>query len=121
MYRNIYFLNYGLFVLSSFYLTIYVGKALHKDGQVFLDMIVPSSQDVSIRVNNMLLVGYYLVNLGLVAIFITHSETPDSWRALVEVLAHNLGIVLIVLGLLHWNNLFVCALIKYWKHRQVPT
>jgi len=93
-------------------LTIWVGRTLHKNGRPFLTDVFTDRADLADSVNHLLLVGFYLVNFGYVSLALklsTHVNTPT---AAVEVLSYKIGLVLVVLGGMHFLNLYVFSRIR---------
>jgi len=97
---------YLVYVVVSVAMTVYVGRALHHNGRRFL-IDVMSDENLADSVNHLLLVGFYLVNLGAAALLINVAGTPNSAANTVQTLVTMLGLVLLTLGALHFGNLFV--------------
>lgn len=108
-------------------LTIYVGRTLFRNGKVFLHDVFGGDDDLADAVNRLLVVGFYLLNLGYVALFLrTDSQVDDAERVL-EVLSFRIGIVAIVLGVVHLANVWVfnafrrrAALQRQWAPPVAP-
>jgi hypothetical protein len=100
-------LTYSLYVALSVILTIWVARTLHKNGKVFLVSSFNGNDALADSVNHLLVVGFYLVNLGFVCLYLKLAKTVTSGQEVFEGLAGKLGIVLLVLGVMHFFNLFV--------------
>jgi hypothetical protein len=98
--------TYLLYLLLAIPLTFWVARALHRYGQVFLDDVFNGDTNLAHAVNQLLVTGFYLLNLGYVALFMTSHSTIDSTRRLLEVLSTKVGGVAIVLGLVHFANVW---------------
>jgi hypothetical protein len=57
-------------------------------------------------------VGFYLVNLGFVALFMRSGHVIDNPAYAMEVLAAKIGWVLLVLGGMHFFNLYIFARLR---------
>ena len=57
-------------------------------------------------VNHLLVVGFYLVNIGFITMALRYGEKPATTQALIEFLSTKLGVVMLVLGAMHFFNLF---------------
>jgi hypothetical protein len=99
-------LEYVLYLAASVVLTFWVGRTLHSSGRRFL-VDVMEDDSLADSVNHLLLVGFYLVNLGIDALLINAAGALQSPADLVQTAATQLGIVLLVLGVLHFGNLYV--------------
>jgi len=52
-------------------------------------------------------VGFYLINVGYVALALHTAAEVATVRSAIELVCDKLGLVLIVLGLMHFLNLYV--------------
>ena len=101
-----------LFYLAlSFGFTVYVGQTLYFFGRPFL-MECFTEDKVADAVNRLFLVGFYLLNAAFVFIALRYGETALTLEQMAEVVAFRVGMVATVMGLLHFNNLFWCNLIR---------
>jgi hypothetical protein len=101
--------TYGVYVLLSVALTIWVGRTLHRNGRVFLLDVLEGNSDLADSVNHLLVVGFYLVNLGFVSLALTEDAVGLTATGAVELLSRKIGLVLLVLGALHLGNVFVLS------------
>ena len=97
---------YAAYAVISVALTVYLARTLSKNGAVFLDDVFKDNPKLAEAVNKLLVVGFYLVNLGYAAL-IMKSEPAETSVAAVEVLAWKLGALLMSLAFMHFVNLFV--------------
>ena len=76
-------LTHGLYAAASIGITVWVARTLFKNGRVFLVDSFLGNEQLADAVNRLLLVGFYLVNLGFVAMFLKYGEKPrDSTQAI---------------------------------------
>jgi len=104
---NYMILTYSLYVALSVILTIWVARTLHKNGKVFLVSSFDGNDALADSVNHLLVVGFYLVNLGFVCLYLKLAKTVVNGQEVFEGLAGKLGIVLLALGVMHFLNLFI--------------
>jgi len=97
---------YLLYFAVTIPLTVWVARALHHHGQVFLNDVFNGDTNLAGAVNHLLVIGFYLLNLGYVALFMTTSATVGSPRRLMEVLSAKVGAVALVVGAVHFANLW---------------
>jgi cytochrome c biogenesis protein CcdA len=100
--------TYLIYLAVSIVLTIWVARTLLKNGQVFLDDAF-ADERLAKSVNHLLVVGFYLLNLGYVAVALKISQALPDGSSAMEALAWKLGLVLLVLGGVHFFNLFVLS------------
>ncbi len=98
--------TYVIYIVVTLLLTIWVGRALFTNGRVFLMEIF--NQDVQLvdSINKLLLIGFYLINFGYVLWNLIISQPVRSLPESIEMLSVKIGLIIIVLGLMHFFNLF---------------
>ena len=99
--------SYFVYLAVSLSVTIWVAKTLHQRGRVFLVDAFHGQQELANSVNHLLVVGFYLINVGYVAFALKSTENPSNLRQAIELVSDKLGLVLLVLGGMHFFNLFV--------------
>jgi hypothetical protein len=99
---------YGAYLGITVPLTIWVGRTLVKNGRVFLLDAFAQNAELADGVNKLLAVGFYLINLGMVARNIGYSDVYD-WPNVVRYTADNVGWAMLVIGGMHFFNLFVLS------------
>ena len=99
--------TYGAYIVISVFLTIWVARTLHKNGRVFLVEVFNGDEALADSVNHLLVVGFYLVNLGYVSLALKIGGEITTPRMGIEALSWKIGLVLLVLGGMHFFNLFV--------------
>lgn len=104
--------TYLVYLLVSLLLTVWVGRTLHKNGRIFLVDAFRGNEPLADSINHLLLVGFYLVNAGYVVLALKQADQPASAQAVIEVLSHKIGVVLLVLGAMHFFNLYVFSRLR---------
>src|SRR5882724_1572169 len=104
--------SYFTYLAISLTVTVWVARTLHRRGRVFLVDAFHGQQELADSINHLLVVGFYLINVGYVAFALKSSENPASLRQAIEVVSDKLGLVLLVLGLMHFFNLFVFSRVR---------
>jgi len=105
---------YLSYLLVSVGLTVWVAGTLRRNGLVFLEEVFDDAR-LARAVNQLLVVGFYLVNLGFVAVAMRSDATVAGTAEALEQLSRKIGLVLLVLGALHFFNVF--ALGRYRRSR----
>lgn len=105
---------YLAYLTISIALTIWVASTLSRNGRIFLRDIFPSER-LADAVNQLLVVGFYLLNLGYVAVAMRVGSRVATTEAALETLSLRIGFVLLVLGALHLFNVY--ALNRYRRSR----
>ncbi len=99
--------TYALYLAISIALTVWVAKTLHKNGRLFLVDAFHGNEPLADSINHLLLVGFYLINVGYVTLALKYGDKAASVQELLEVLSTKIGAVLLILGGMHFFNLYV--------------
>ena len=119
--------SYLLYLVITLAVTIWVGNTLHKNGRAFLVDAFQGNDSLADSVNHLLVVGFYLVNVGYVCFVLTMARHPENFPQAIELLSKKLGGVLIMLGLMHFFNIYLFnryrngALLKHAANPAQPT
>lgn len=116
--NNIIVLTYLTYLFISVTLTIWVARTLYKRGAIFLVDAFHGNMELADSVNHLLVVGFYLINIGFVSLALKTAEVISTSRAAIELLSDKMGMVLLTLGGMHFFNLFVFSRIR--KSAQGP-
>ena len=101
--------TYLLYLAISVALTIWVARTLSKNGRVFLVNSFASDERLADSINHLLVVGFYLINMGYVTLALKLGTKPSTTQEAIEFLSTKVGLVLLVLGAMHFFNVFVIA------------
>lgn len=104
---NYILLLYGFYLLISIVITIWVARTLFKNGKLFLIDIFHGNTDLANAVNNLLLVGFYLINIGYAVYTLRVISDVNDARHVVEILSLKIGAIILILGGMHFFNMFV--------------
>jgi hypothetical protein len=105
---NVYVVGtYLTYLVVSISLTVWVARTLVKHGRVFLVDSFLGNETLADSVNHMLAAGFYLVNVGYVSLALKYGDKPSDLAQAIESLSTKVGLVLLVLGVMHFFNLHV--------------
>ncbi|MEO8574710.1 MAG: hypothetical protein ABI481_12130 [Pyrinomonadaceae bacterium] len=99
--------TYAAYIVLSVVLTVWVARTLHKNGRVFLIEVFNGDEALADSVNHLLVVGFYLINFGYVTLALKISDVIDTAQEGIEALSYKIGLVLLVLGGMHFFNLLI--------------
>lgn len=99
--------TYALYLVIALPLTIWVARTLFRNGRVFLVDCFHGNEELADSVNRLLLMGFYLVNFGFVTLYLKLARDVNETRGVFEALSSKLGVVLLVLGGMHFFNLII--------------
>jgi hypothetical protein len=103
---------YLLYLAVSVTLTVWVARTLHRNGRVFLVDVFHGNESMADSVNHLLVVGFYLINLGYVSLALKLGYDVTDVQGAIEALSWKVGTVLVVLGGMHFFNLYVFSRIR---------
>lgn len=98
--------SYAAYLLISIILTIWVARTLHRNGRIFLIDAFHGSEPRADSVNHLLVVGFYLINIGFVTLALKYGDKPTDLASAIEFVSTKIGYVLLVLGIMHFFNMF---------------
>ena len=103
---------YVVYVVVSISLVVWLARTLFRNGSVFLEDVFDDPR-MAASVNKLLVIGFYMLNLGYAALLLKAGPAGDSVEAF-EVLGQKLGVLLVSLAVLHFVNMYVF----YWIRRR---
>lgn len=104
---NYFILTYAFYLAISIALTVWVARVLFNNGRIFLVDIFHGNTPLADSVNKLLVVGFYLVNIGYMSLALKEVDTIANLQAVVEVLSRKLGYIILILGAMHFLNLTI--------------
>jgi len=96
-------------------ITVHVGLTLHKNGRLFILDELNNNEKLTDFVNKILLLGYYLINLGYTAYMLSTWQHINDWVGLVSSICSMIGRIVLTLGISHYLNICVIILLKNKK------
>jgi hypothetical protein len=93
------------YLLISVIFTVWVAKTLFKNGRIFIVDAFQGNEELADSINHLLLVGFYLMNVGFVSLALKYGDKPTDAVGAIEYLSTKVGMVLVVLGVMHFFNL----------------
>lgn len=110
--------TYAVYLGLSGTITVWVAETLARHGRVFLIDVFDGNVVRADAVNRLLVVGFYLMNLsGVLFNLAFGSSVITVWEG-VNFLSSKLGLVLTVLGAMHFFNLIVLTAIRRWSQQR---
>ena len=108
--------TYLTYLAISIALTVWVAQTLHKNGRLFLVDVFHGNEALADSVNHLLVVGFYLINFGYVSLALKLGYSPADTQEGIEALSWKVGMVLVVLGIMHFFNLIIFSKIRRKPH-----
>lgn len=108
-------LNHVTYLCLAAAITVVTGNVLHKHGRPFLVDVFRGDGRLADAVNHLLLVGFYLMNLGIAAWGVKCGGNATTVRESLELNTHRIGVMLLILGVMHCINVVVLCSIRRRK------
>lgn len=96
-------------------ITIWVARTLRRHGLVFLTRANSEvADDVALAdaLSHLLIVGFYLVNLGVISFLMQTDRGIVNAQQAIELLSSKVGAILVVLGVMHFVILTILASVR---------
>lgn len=100
---------YALYLLITIGVTIWVARTLSKNGEVFLIDCFGHNPELARSTNHLLVVGFYLVNLGFITLTLSLGDEPTTIPEAIRFLSAKVGLAVLVLGAMHFFNMGAIA------------
>nr|WP_137676825.1 hypothetical protein [Parerythrobacter lutipelagi] len=100
---------YAAYLAISIGLTIWVARTLSSNGEIFLIDCFGHDGELARSTNHLLVVGFYLVNLGFILLALQFGTPPETLPEAIRFLSSKVGLAVIVLGAMHFFNMNAIA------------
>lgn len=115
---NFNLLSYLLFFPTMVGVAVYVAQVCHRNGRSWMLRIFDDEAAFVDAVNNVLLVGCYVVNAGYIALVVGRWEAITTLPDMLGTLSHHVAVILFLLAGLHYTNIIVLLTWSHYKHRK---
>ncbi len=112
-------LVYTCYIAISLAMTVWVARTLHRNGRIFLVDAFRGSEPLADAVNHLLVVGFYLVNLGYILLALKTTDPLWTVRQVIETESWKIGVVVLILGLMHIANVVILALMRMGNRAKI--
>jgi ABC-type Co2+ transport system permease subunit len=103
---------YLMYLALTYWVTVHVGWRFYRNGRFYLLALFRNDAPVADAVNRLLLTGYYLLNLGYVALMLRSWPTLLNWTEVLLSVCLMTGRILLTLGLIHFCNMGLLYLLR---------
>src|SRR5262245_39530987 len=95
-------LSYILYISITYIITVHVGLIFYRNGKIFILNLLHGDERLTHFINRVLLVGYYLLNLGYVAMTIQSFQTIETVTEVFSSVCSATGRIMLMLGVIHF-------------------
>jgi len=100
---------YILYLAIAIAFTVWVARTLSGNGEVFLVECFGHDEVLAKSTNHLLVVGFYLMNLGFIFLALQFGKPPATLPDMVLFLSSKVGLAVLVLGGMHFFNMHAIA------------
>ena len=106
------YITHIMYILIAILTAIYLGQSFYRHGEQLLRDALPQHPDWVKPINNLLLTGFYLLNIGVIVMYTSGGVEVDGMMESIEFLAAKLGTVYVVLAAIHFGNIATLFYVK---------
>nr|WP_281235544.1 hypothetical protein [Flavobacterium gelatinilyticum] len=100
-------IGYFIYLGITIFIILKVGKICYKNGNVYVAALIPDHEDLCQKTNQVLLLGYYLLNIGYCAMTLISWEKIISSEQLVEIISIKTAVIIFIISILHYLNIII--------------
>lgn len=107
---------YVAYLALSIALTVWVARTLRVCGRPFLVQVFHGGESIADAVNQLLVVGFYLINAGLIGITLREHVNVTDLKTCIELASCKIGRTILILGVMHFCNLLIFCHLRDRQH-----
>lgn len=100
-------------------ITVWVARTLRTYGHVFLTDGHDEQKSLSEALSHLLVIGFYLINFGVISFALKSTQHADSVSTAIELLSSKVGLILLVIGGMHFFLVATFASVRRNHERQL--
>ena len=104
---NLNIIGYFIYLSITVFIILIVGKICYNNGNVYVSELIPNHADLCQKINKILLLAYYLLNIGYCAMTLISWEKILSTNQLIEVIAIKTALIAFIIAALHYTNIII--------------
>ena len=98
---------YFLYFAITFLIIVKVGRICYQNGNVFVSQLIPNHEDLCKKINHLLLIGYYLLNIGYCTMTIISWKKIGGFTQLIEIISLKTSLIILIIALMHYLNILL--------------
>lgn len=116
-------LAYIIYLLLAYIITFKVGHIFYRNGKIYILRLMQGNEKITNSINRLLLVGYYLLNLGYAALMISTWKILYTIEELLVTVCAMTGKIMLTLAVIHFFNMALIYLLsmkrKHFNHHKI--
>jgi len=114
---------YSIYIALMVFIIVYVGRHFYQNGRIFILTLLQGNVSLTDYINRLLLVAYYLFNIGYAFLKLQHWQKITTVESLFSSLSVNMGLLILILALTHYGNMaaiYILSKTNFITHKNVP-
>jgi hypothetical protein len=107
---------YIVYITLTIYIIFWVGRLFHRNGRLFILQLYKDDEQGTDTINNILLIAYYLFNIGYAFLKLKMWEHVRSPAELISSVSYHLGLLILILAVTHYFNMLIIYFLSK-KHK----
>jgi len=108
---NFNIIGYFIYLGITVFIIMKVGKICYRNGNIYVAELIPDHTEICQKINRVLLLAYYLLNIGYCAMTLISWQKILSGAQLIETIGVRTAVIIFIISILHYLNIFI--LTKY--------
>ncbi|QSW87362.1 MULTISPECIES: hypothetical protein [Flavobacterium] len=98
-------IGYFIYLIITILIILKVGKICYKNGNIYVSELIPNHADICQKINQVLLMAYYLLNIGYCAMTLISWQKIISITQLIETIGSKTSLIIFIISVLHYLNI----------------
>ncbi|WP_166926182.1 hypothetical protein [Flavobacterium poyangense] len=104
---NLNIIGYIFYLSITIFIIIRVGKICYTNGNIYVEELIPNHIEICQKTNQVLLLAYYLLNIGYCAMTLISWQKIASLPQLIETIGIKTAIIIFIISILHYLNIIL--------------
>jgi hypothetical protein len=98
---------YIVYLIMTIFMIVFVGRLFYRNGHVFILSLMKDDSATTDHLNNILLVAYYLFNIGYAFMKLRFWQKVGNLEMLISSIANNMSVLIFILATTHYMNMLL--------------
>jgi hypothetical protein len=98
---------YIVYLIMTVFIIVFVGRLFYKNGRIFILTLMNDDTVTTDHLNNILLIAYYLFNIGYAFVKLRYWQKVENLDMLVSSIANNMSVLIFILASTHYMNMLM--------------
>ncbi len=104
---NLNIVAYIIYLLITAVIILYVGNVCFQNGKIFIHNLLQKNKVLADQINKLLLIGYYLLNIGYCSMTLVSWAVIETKLELFEILSYKVSVIILIIAVMHYINILV--------------